>query len=294
MDQSVTAGRKRERSPEVAAPTSNWARLQAKLPRRNGGDVAAERSSTVATSVVASSAQAAATTAAAASEVAAPAVGSLASIQATIRGPFSPTAKLTPEEASVIALDCEMVGVGKDGVRSALAQVVVVDYFGRSIYSRYVKVAEAITDYRTAVSGIRPEHQRNATPFAIVQKEIEALTRGKLVVGHALRNDMKALLLSHPWRRTRDTALYKPFTRRSRGGHMKPRRLKHLVKQHLQMDIQTGEHAPEEDARAALALYKLFRRDWEASMAAATSDPAASNASGSTPRPSGKGLKSAK
>lgn len=56
-----------------------------------------------------------------------------------------------------VAIDCEMVGVGPDGEDSILARVSLVNHFGKCIYDKYVKPTEKVTDYRTAVSGIRPE-----------------------------------------------------------------------------------------------------------------------------------------
>lgn len=56
-----------------------------------------------------------------------------------------------------MAIDCEMVGVGPDGEDSILARVSLVNHFGKCIYDKYVKPTEKVTDYRTAVSGIRPE-----------------------------------------------------------------------------------------------------------------------------------------
>lgn len=64
-----------------------------------------------------------------------------------------PTVSLT----RAVAIDCEMVGVGPDGEDSILARVSLVNQFGKCIYDKYVKPTEKVTDYRTAVSGIRPE-----------------------------------------------------------------------------------------------------------------------------------------
>jgi len=47
------------------------------------------------------------------------------------------------------------------------------------------------------------------------------------------------------------------------GGRNKPQKLRHLAQQHLGTDIQSGEHDPVEDARAALALYQKHRDGWE-------------------------------
>lgn len=50
-----------------------------------------------------------------------------------------------------------MVGVGPDGVQSALARVSVVNFHGAILLDRYVKPLERVTDYRTAISGITPK-----------------------------------------------------------------------------------------------------------------------------------------
>lgn len=57
-----------------------------------------------------------------------------------------------------LAMDCEMVGVGPAGEESAAARVSIVNQYGRCVYDKYVRPAQPVTDYRTAVSGIRPEH----------------------------------------------------------------------------------------------------------------------------------------
>ena len=58
-----------------------------------------------------------------------------------------------------IAIDCEMVGVGLN--EDALARVSIVDKKGEVLYDKYVKPEEPVTDYRTKVSGIRPENLAN-------------------------------------------------------------------------------------------------------------------------------------
>lgn len=57
-----------------------------------------------------------------------------------------------------LALDCEMVGVGPKGEESIAARVSIVNQYGKCVYDKYVKPTEPVTDYRTAVSGIRPEN----------------------------------------------------------------------------------------------------------------------------------------
>ena len=60
-----------------------------------------------------------------------------------------------------VAMDCEMVGVGPDGEDSIVARVSLVNQFGKCIYDKFVKPTEKVTDYRTAVSGIRPDDIKN-------------------------------------------------------------------------------------------------------------------------------------
>ena len=184
----------------------------------------------------------------------------------------------TSRDASVteiVAMDCEMVGVGEDGSRSVLARVTVVNEYGNVILDTFVQATERVTDYRTKVSGVRPRDLKNAPKFVDVQKMVSKLIDKKIVVGHGLKNDFRALLLNHPRERTRDTALYHLFTRplrstercvegapRGRGS----RSLKELTRTHLRMTIQDGEHSSAEDARAALFLYAKYKRKWEKSL----------------------------
>ncbi|CAM9599977.1 unnamed protein product [Phaeothamnion confervicola] len=180
---------------------------------------------------------------------------------------------LSPDEKTrYVALDCEMVGVGPDGKRSALAQCCLVDWDGRTIYNRYVRPELRVTDFRTFVSGVKARHLKDgsAVSLAECQREVAALLKGKILVGHALSNDLKALLLSHPRSAIRDTATYRPYRQAhgKGGGKLRPRALRKLAAEYLGITIQSGEHDPAEDARAALRLYQLKRKDWEAGLRA--------------------------
>ncbi|XP_074916782.1 RNA exonuclease 4 isoform X2 [Chelonoidis abingdonii] len=110
-----------------------------------------------------------------------------------------------------VAMDCEMVGVGPEGEDSILARVSIVNQFGKCIYDKYVKPTEKVTDYRTAVSGIRPKDIKKGAEFKNVQKEVADILKGRILVGHAVHNDLKILFLDHPKKKIRDTQRYKPF-----------------------------------------------------------------------------------
>ena len=158
-----------------------------------------------------------------------------------------------------------MVGVGPQK-QSVLARVSMVNHLGESILDVHIKVQEKVTDYRTHVSGIRPHdlHSPDAIDFGSCRKKVIELCAGRVLVGHAIGNDMKVLRLQHPWHMIRDTSQYVTFMRRNdETGTFQSRRLRDLVRQFLGASIQTHEHDSLEDARAAMHLYKLVKNEWD-------------------------------
>lgn len=175
-----------------------------------------------------------------------------------------------PAKQSYLAMDCEMVGTVTG--ESVAARIVLVDWKGRTVMDSYMRPKEMVSDYRTFVSGIEKEHLDTARDSETVLEEVKQLLEGKILVGHGLDNDLKALDLQHPWNLTRDTAYYQPFMQllSDRRGEplWGPRKLKELAKEKLQREIQVigVSHCPVEDATAALDLYKSHRPRWEACM----------------------------
>ncbi|XP_054030301.1 RNA exonuclease 4 [Dryobates pubescens] len=162
-----------------------------------------------------------------------------------------------------VAMDCEMVGVGPKGEDSIVARVSLVNQFGKCIYDKYVKPTEEVTDYRTAVSGIRPQNIKAGEDFKTVQKEVANILAGRILVGHALRNDLKVLFLDHPQKMIRDTQRYKPFKQRVKSSRPS---LKLLCEKLLNVRVQTSEHCSIQDAQAAMRLYTLEKKRWEAAL----------------------------
>mmetsp|Transcript_17711 Transcript_17711/g.40624 ORF Transcript_17711/g.40624 Transcript_17711/m.40624 type:complete len:635 (-) Transcript_17711:101-2005(-) len=158
-----------------------------------------------------------------------------------------------------------------------------------TLYDKYVIPKKKVTDYRTQWSGItketytQPDPQIPIVSFNQCQNEISQLFSsidGKdvVVVGHALENDFDALEISHPPFLTRDTSLYKHFMRAGKRRRY-PRKLSHLSSELLGIDIQQQSnndsmlknttnigHSSVEDAAAALRLYWLRAKEWEASL----------------------------
>ncbi|NXR17537.1 REXO4 exonuclease, partial [Cinclus mexicanus] len=162
-----------------------------------------------------------------------------------------------------VAMDCEMVGVGPKGEDSIVARVSIVNQFGKCVYDKYVKPTEKVTDYRTAVSGIRPQNINTGEDFKTVQREVAEILKGRILVGHALRNDLQVLLLDHPQKKIRDTQRYKPFKERVKSSSPS---LKLLCQRLLNIQVQTAEHCSIQDAQAAMRLYTLEKKNWEAAI----------------------------
>ena len=162
-----------------------------------------------------------------------------------------------------VALDCEMVGVGYNGEENALARVSLVNSNCECIYDKFVKPGEKVVDYRTHVSGVRPSDLKGAPSYDQVQKEVADILKDKILVGHALQNDLKCLMLGHSRRQIRDTSKYKPFHKLLQ---TKRPALRKLVAKILHEEIQSGEHSSVIDARATMKIFKLHRKEWEKSI----------------------------
>lgn len=182
----------------------------------------------------------------------------------------NPHHNLTEEQqAQYVALDCEMVGVGDGGIQSALARVTLLNYQGQIVYDEFVRPSEPVTDYRTFVSGITEQDlAEQALDLQVVRQNVLELLEGRILIGHALKNDLTALGIHHPWFLTRDTAKYEPFLKMSYHGIPCARKLKDLAAEHLSREIQVPgmSHCPVQDALAALDLYKHVRVQWEKAM----------------------------
>uniref|UniRef100_A0A8B9FPQ0 Interferon stimulated exonuclease gene 20 like 2 n=1 Tax=Amazona collaria TaxID=241587 RepID=A0A8B9FPQ0_9PSIT len=168
---------------------------------------------------------------------------------------------------AVVAIDCEMVGTGPGGRRSALARCSIVGYGGDVLYDRYVRPAAPVVDFRTRWSGVRRQHMARAVPFVAARKEILRILAGKLVVGHAIYNDFKALKYFHPQALTRDTSKMPLLNRKGGFPENATVSLKRLAKELLHKDIQVSlresGHSSVEDARTTMELYKVVEVEWE-------------------------------
>lgn len=172
-----------------------------------------------------------------------------------------PSSKKAKDIGKFVAMDCEFVGVGPEGKDSALARLSITNFYGHVVMDEFVKPRETVTDWRTWVSGVKPEHMKNAISFKDAQEKCSKILEGRILVGHAIKHDLEALLLSHPRSMIRDTARHLPFRKQYAQG--KSPSLKKLAKEILKVDIQDGQHSSVEDARMTMLIYKSDKKEFE-------------------------------
>ena len=162
-----------------------------------------------------------------------------------------------------ISLDCEMVGCGQPppNERSQLARVSIVNFHGHVILDTFVRPLEPVTDWRTAISGVRPSDMATAIPFDSAREQVRELLRGRILVGHSVHNDLTVLGLNHPRRDIRDTAKFSVL--REKYGCGRTPALRVLSLEILGLEIQKGEHSSTTDARVCMLIYKRFRTEFE-------------------------------
>lgn len=160
-----------------------------------------------------------------------------------------------------LAIDCEFVGVGPEGIQSELARVSIVNYHGHLIFDSFVQPRDKVTDWRTWVSGVKPSDMKNAISFKEAQETVSKLIENKILVGHAIKHDLESLMLSHPKSLIRDTSRHPAFRKKYAAG--KTPSLKKLTEKILGMEIQTGQHSSVEDAKATMLIYKSDKKEFE-------------------------------
>ncbi|KAF5203831.1 Rna exonuclease [Thalictrum thalictroides] len=168
-----------------------------------------------------------------------------------------------------IAIDCEMVGGGYGGILDICVSVCLIDESENVLFHTYVKPILPVTNYRYDITGLTEEHLKDAMPLEEVEEKIlkilrngETISRlslgggkGRLLVGHSLKNDLECLRICYPDHMLRDTAMYHPLMKTNLASHS----LKYLTKTYLGYEIQSGIHDPFENCVAAIRLYKRMR-----------------------------------
>ncbi|KAK1923950.1 ribonuclease H-like domain-containing protein [Papiliotrema laurentii] len=149
------------------------------------------------------------------------------------------------------------------------ARIGVVDYKGEALLSSYVYVnPKNVVDYITRINGITPAHLASAPTFETIRPRILALLKDKILVGHAVYNDLAHIHHRHTYEDVRDTSLYYPLRAvLGIGREGEYPSLKRLYKEVFGTEIQVDTHDPVEDARASMRLFMHVREEFETALA---------------------------
>lgn len=173
-------------------------------------------------------------------------------------------------DIDAVAIDCEMVAVtgrGARGIQDALCKVSLVSLAPggcafKTLLNTWVTVDAEVVDYRTAITGLDAEIARKlpSIPYNEARDIVRRLIAGKIVVGHALENDFRALAISHPLPLVRDTATQASLLP---PGRINTPSLRLLAKYWLNEDMHSGAHDSMQDAKVALRLYMMHAEWWQ-------------------------------
>lgn len=128
---------------------------------------------------------------------------------------FKPGKAQPTDVTKVVAVDCEMVEVDKWG--EGLARCSIVNYYGQVLMDKFVIPEGQVTNYRTWVSGVTPNHLRaesGAIPFKQAKEQAHRLLKDKIIVGHSLKHDFDVLELPEtmrPKEQVRDLVRFKRY-----------------------------------------------------------------------------------
>ncbi|TKA46634.1 hypothetical protein B0A54_02467 [Friedmanniomyces endolithicus] len=172
---------------------------------------------------------------------------------------------------SIIALDCEFQKVYVEALRKhqhRVGRISIVNYFDQIIYDVFayydeepgktIALPPANLNLGVYWRDLWPEN--GARPISEVENNVRnILRRAKIVVGHAIANDIKVFSEGVFDRiAVRDTQLHEPWRKEYGKAPRHLPKLAVLACYLLRKHIQGDEHSSVEDARATML---LFRRD---------------------------------
>ena len=158
------------------------------------------------------------------------------------------------KQTSIVALDAEMlICVGEE---KQIGRLSIVNYNRVTLYDSFFKPSKRVKSYLTEFSGLTALNTSRAPTFEDEKAKIAEILKGKTIVGHSLGMDRKVLTLEWESKMQRDISNFPIFKKNSRKV-----KLKTLSEKFLRLEIQHGRHSSVEDARAALELYKLYRKE---------------------------------
>ncbi|OEU12179.1 hypothetical protein FRACYDRAFT_191771, partial [Fragilariopsis cylindrus CCMP1102] len=166
-----------------------------------------------------------------------------------------------------VSLHCDLVQTVLSGRTKTLARVTLVDGPTRNVLmDEFAQIHVPVTDF--CGTGITAKDVKVGNSSAILRVQVERLLRGRLVVGHKVEDDLKALGLACPWTHVRDLAYFPAFLREKVVGGSRVvtvRSLDELSDEFLRYRLTPlGDRSRSTDlCRTALCLYETFRDQWE-------------------------------
>ena len=154
-----------------------------------------------------------------------------------------------------LAIDCEMVTCYHNNTKKMMAgRVSIVDIHDNVLLDALMQPPGKIINYNTKYSGLSKKILKNAPPLFVVQRLVQSIIKDKLLIGHAIDNDLAALGIYHPKEHIEDTQKMSTIILTCNN---KQPSLKHAAKIILNTDIQNnGPHDSVQDAKATMAIYK--------------------------------------
>ena len=168
------------------------------------------------------------------------------------------------------ALHCGLVSIGHGA--PAVARVTMINWDAEVVLDTFVQVPVPVTDFRD--SGITADVVSTRNPqamsFAKVRQSVNQILKGKILVGHRLKDHLTALGLVHPPSDVRDAALFSMFQYEvvdeiTQQRALVDRPVPDLAEAFLQREVESPSN-PMNICTVSLDLYKKFRAEWEASL----------------------------
>lgn len=160
----------------------------------------------------------------------------------------------------LVAIDVECVATSPSPRDRAVALVAAVNENGERLFYEYVKPPVPVASTLTLITGICMEDLQTARPLAEVIEDMrhQVLGPSVVIVGHGVKSDISwlGLVRGQDYGSTADTAKLFSMRLPDNTGTMTPS-LRHLAIALLNVDMQSGVHSPDVDARFAMQLYLM-------------------------------------
>lgn len=93
----------------------------------------------------------------------------------------------------IVAIDCEMVCVGRNGHIPKPGRISMVNYDGVTVLDVYVRPDDPVTRFTPRINGITERHMLAAVEHEAIQRDLYDVLQDRTVVGHSLNCDFVAI-----------------------------------------------------------------------------------------------------